>query len=144
MTLYQIFKLLWFAERNCCQGENGAVFHICTGIQLVVVRAPPTNVGGALLFSACPSFCPYVRSHSNSVIFYRISFKLHIWIAFSNLSFKFEYGFCLTSGNQNGRHLSISAVVVTLIQSFLIRFLPSFICELFINLSFKSLNTSFV
>ena len=37
-------------------------------------------------------------------------------------SFKFKYGFCLTSdnqdGRQNGRHLSISTVVVTLTQSF--------------------------
>ena len=98
-------------------------------------RSSITNVGGALLFSACPSVClsvrPFVRGHSNSVIFNRIPSKIRIWIASINLSFKFEYRFCLTSDNQDGRqngcHLSISAVVVTLTQSFLIRFLPNFI-----------------
>ena len=34
-----------------------------------VIRAPPTFVGGALLFSACPSVCLSFRGHSNSVIF---------------------------------------------------------------------------
>ena len=96
------------------------MFRVCS------LGAPPTNVGGALLFLACPSVClsvrPSVRCHSNSVTFNRISSKFHIWIASINLSFKFEYGFCPTSdnqdGRQNGRHLSISAVVVTLTQSF--------------------------
>ena len=91
----------------------------------------PTNVGWALLFLACPSVCPSVRCHSNSVIFNQISSKFHIWIASINFLFKFEYGFCSTSdnqdGQQNGCHLSISAVVVTLAQSFLIGFLPNFI-----------------
>ena len=76
-----------------------------------------------------------VRGHSNSVIFYRISSKFHIWIASTNLSFKFENGFCPTSdnqdGRQNGRHLSIAAVVVTLTQSILIGFLPNFIMDCF-------------
>ena len=58
-----------------------------------IFRAPPTNVGGALLFSACPSVCPSVRGLSNSVIFNLISSKFHIWIASINLSFKFEYEF---------------------------------------------------
>ena len=44
------------------------------------------------------------------------------------LSFKFEYEFCPTNdyqdGRQNGPHLSVSAVVVTLT---LIGFLPNFI-----------------
>ena len=66
---------------------------------LLLFRAPPTNVDGALLFSACPSVCPSVCGHSNSVIFNRISSKFHIWIASTNLSFKFEYGFCPTSEN---------------------------------------------
>ena len=66
-----------------------------------VIRAPPTNVDGALLFSACPCVCPSVRGHSNSVIFNRISSKFHIWIASTNLLFKFEYGFCPTSDNQD-------------------------------------------
>ena len=47
-----------------------------------------------------------------SLIFNHISSKLHIWIASINLSFKFEYGFCSTSDNQddrrNSRRLSIS------------------------------------
>ena len=64
------------------------------------------------------SVCPSVRGHSYSVIFNRIYSKFHIWIAFINLSFKFKYSFCPTpdnqDGQQNGRHLSISAVVVTL------------------------------
>ena len=80
----------------------------------------------ALLFSACPS----VRCHSNSVNFNQISSKFHIWIASINLSFKFEYGFCPASdnqgGRQNGRHLSISAVVVTLTQSFFYRISSKF------------------
>ena len=75
------------------------------------------------------SICLSVRGHSNSVIFNRISSKFHIWIASTNLSLKLEYRFCLTSdnqdGRQNGRHLSISAVLVTLTQSFLIGFLPN-------------------
>ena len=40
-----------------------------------------------------------------------ISSKFHIWIASINLSFKYEYGFCQTSdnqdGQQNGRRLSM-------------------------------------
>ena len=60
----------------------------------------------------------HCRSNSNSVIFNRISSIFHIWIASIYLSFKFEYGFRPTSdnkdGRQNGCHLSISAVAVTL------------------------------
>ena len=71
-----------------------------------LLRATLTFVGGALLFSACPSVCLSVHSsvcgHSNSVILNWISSKFHIWIAFINLLFKFEYGFCLTSDNQDG------------------------------------------
>ena len=83
-----------------------------------LIRAPPTNVGRALLFLACPSVCPSVSGHPNSLIFNKISSEFHIWIASINLSFKFEYEFCPTSvnqdGQQNGHHISISAVVVTL------------------------------
>ena len=89
-----------------------------------------------------------VRGHSNSVISNRISSKFHIWIATTNLSFKFEYGFCLTSDNQdrlqNGRHLSISTVVVTLTQLFLIGFLPNFIYELLSSPFCSSSNMGFV
>ena len=46
-----------------------------------------------------------------TVIFNRISSKFHIWIASTNLSFKFEYGLCLTNdkqdGRQNGRRLCV-------------------------------------
>ena len=90
---------------------------------------------------------PSVRGHSNSFIFNRISSKFHIWIDSINLSFKFEYWFYLTSdnkdGRQNGRHLSISAVVVTLTQSFLIGFLPNFIYGLLPSTSSSSSNTGF-
>ena len=41
--------------------------------------------------------------HSNLVIFNQISSKFHIWIASIKLSFKFEYGFCPTNNNQDGR-----------------------------------------
>ena len=62
--------------------------------------------------------CEHCRGHSNSVISYRISSKFHTWIAFIKLWFRFEYGFCLINdnqdGRQNGRRLSVSAVVVTL------------------------------
>ena len=30
----------------------------CYKIGKSLIRTPPTNVGGALLFSACPSVCP--------------------------------------------------------------------------------------
>ena len=93
-----------------------------------LVRAPLTNMGGALSFLAClsvrlcvrPSVSLSVRcrGYSNVVIFYPISSKFHIWIASIKLSFKFEYGFCPTKdnqdGRQNGQHLSVSIVVVTL------------------------------
>ena len=88
------------------------------------------------------------RGHSNSVIFNLISSKFYILIPSINLSFKFEYGFCPTSdnqdGRQNGRHLSISAVVVTLTQSFLIRLLPNFIYELLPSTFHSSSNMGFV
>ena len=94
------------------------------------------------------SVCPSVRGHSNSVIFNGISSKFHIWIASTNLSFEFEYEFCPTSdnqdGRQNGRHLSISAVVVTLTQSFLIGFLPHFMYELLSSPFRSSSNIGFV
>ena len=92
--------------------------------------------------------CPSVRGHSNSVIFNPISSKFHIWIAFINFSFKFEYRFCSTpdnqDGRQHGRHLSISAVVVTLTHSFLIGFLPNFIYELLPSSFCSSSNMGFV
>ena len=83
------------------------------------------------------SVCLSVRGHS-----------FHIWIASTNLSLKLEYRFCLTSenqdGRQNGRHLSISAVVVTLTQSFFIGFLPNFIYELLSSPFCSSSNMGFV
>ena len=89
-----------------------------------------------------------LSSHCNPVFFNRISFKFHIWIASFILSFKFEYGFCPTpdnqDGQQNGHHLSISAVVVTLTQSFLIEFLPNFIYGLLPSTSCSSWNMGFV
>ena len=89
-----------------------------------------------------------VRGHSNSVIFNLISSKFHTWIASTSLSFKFENRFCPTSdnqdGRQNGRHLSISAVVVTLTQSFLMGFLPNFIYELLSSSFRSSLNMGFM
>ena len=95
------------------------------------------------------SVCPSVRpGHSHSVIFNQISSKFHIWIAFINLSYKFQYGFCPTfdkqDGRQNGLHLSISAVVVTLTQSFLIGFLPNFIYEMLPSTFHSISNMGFV
>ena len=105
-------------------------------------------IRGALLFSACTSVCPSVCDHSNSVIFNQISSKFHIWIASINLSFKLEYGLCPKSNNQdgrqNGRHLSISTIVVTLTQSFLIGFLPNFMYELLSSTFRSSSNMGFV
>ena len=79
---------------------------------------------------------------------FRISSKFHLWIAFINLSFMFEYGFCLTfdnqDGRQNGRHISISTVVVTLTQSFCIGFLPNFKYELLLSNFHSSSNMGFV
>ena len=89
-----------------------------------------------------------VHGHSNSLIFNRVSSKFHIWIASINFWFKFEYRFCPTSdnqdGRQNGRHISISAGVLTLTQSFLIGFLPNFIYGLLPSTSHSSSNTGFV
>ena len=77
-----------------------------------------------------------------------MSSKFHISIASTNLSFEFEYEFCPTSdyqdGRQNGRHLSISAVAVTLTQSFLIGFLPIFMYELLSSPFRSSSNMGFV
>ena len=80
--------------------------------------------------------------------FHQISSKFHIWIASINLSFKFKYVFCPTSDNNNGRqnggHLPISAVVVTLTQSFFIAFLSNFIYELLPSTFRSSSNMGFV
>ena len=114
-----------------------------------IFRAPPTFPRQQMLAEL---YCfrlvhPSVRGHSNSVIFNRISSKFHIWIASINLSVKFEHGFCPTSdnkdGRQNGRHLSISAVVVTLTQSFLIGLLLNFIYELLLSTFHTSSNMGF-
>ena len=49
--------------------------------------------------------------HSNLVIFNRISSKFHIWFASIKPWFKFEYEFCPTNDNQDGRqngcHLTV-------------------------------------
>ena len=117
---------------------------------IIIVRAPPTNLLAELYCFRLdrPSVCLSVLGHSKSVIFNRISSKFHIWIASINLSFKFEYGFCPTSDNQDGRQndrrLSMSAVVVTQTQSFLIGFLPNFIYWLLPSTSLLSLNRDFV
>ena len=85
---------------------------------------------------------------SYSVIFNQISPKFQIWIASINPSFKFEYGICPTSdyqdGRQNGRHISLSAVVITLTQSFLIGCLPNLKYGLLPSTSRSSLNMGFV
>ena len=90
----------------------------------------------------------YPLSWLLSFIFNRVSSKFCIWIAPINLSIKFKYGFCPTYNNQDGRqngcHLSISAVVVTLAESFLIRFLPNFIYGLLPSTFLSSSNMGFV
>ena len=52
--------------------------------------------------------------HSNLVIFNQFSSKFHIWFVSIKLCFKFQYGFCLTNdnqdGRQNGRRLSVSSI----------------------------------
>ena len=89
-----------------------------------------------------------VRGHSNSVIFIGFLPNFIYGLLSGNLSFKFEYGFCPTSDNQDGRqnrrHLSISAVMVTLTQIFFIRFLPNFIYELLPSTLRSKFNMSFV
>ena len=73
--------------------------------------------------------CVYCCGHSNSVIFNQISSKFHIWVPSIKLSFKFKYGFCLISDNQddrqNGCHLSVCTCVHCCghSESFLIVFL---------------------
>ena len=96
------------------------------------------------------------HGHSNSVIFNRISSKFRIWIASNNFIYGLlpsffrsisKTGFFrhpITKIAQNGRHLSISAVVVTLTQSFLIRFLSNFIYGLLPSTSRSRSNTGFV
>ena len=59
------------------------------------------NVGGALLFSTCPSV--HCCGHSNLVIFNRTSFKFHMWMASIKLWFRLEYEFCPTNSNKDFR-----------------------------------------
>ena len=66
-----------------------------------IIMARPMNVGRAELY--CFRLVRLsVRGCSNSLIFNLIYSKFHIWIASINLSFKFEYGFCLPPDNQDG------------------------------------------
>ena len=52
-----------------------------------------TNAGRALLFSACPSVCLSAVSVTLTLIFNRISFKFHIWVAPSNSDSSSNMGF---------------------------------------------------
>ena len=129
--------------------------------QSFLIRFLPNNIYGLLPSTSCSSpntgfvwhqiskmadklaaTYQYLLSWSHLFShFYQISSKFCIWIASIKLPFKSEYRLCPTSdkqdGRQNGRHLSISAVVVTLAQSFLIRFLPNIIYGLLPHLSLK-------
>ena len=58
-----------------------------TGIQGIMLLYAFTNVGRAILFSACRS----VGGRSNLVIFNKISSQFYLWMAFIKLLFKFEY-----------------------------------------------------
>ena len=94
------------------------------------------NIGGALLFLACLSV--HCQSHFNLVIFNQIFSKFHVWIASIKLLFKFEYRLCLMNNKQNGRRLSVSAVVVTLTGVIFNQISSKFhICIASIKLSFK-------
>ena len=64
--------------------------------------------------------------HSNSVIFNRISSKFHIWIAPIKLSFmiEYEYEFCPTKDNQDGRQNGRRLSVYTYGQSTLVIYYP--------------------
>ena len=109
--------------------------------------AKSQNVGRALLFLDCPSVCPSVRGHSNSVIL--IGFLPNLYMdCFHQPLVQNRMRVCLTSNNKDGQqnccHLSISAVVVTLTQSFLIRFLPNFIYEMLLSNFHSSSNMGFI
>ena len=100
----------------CWRGHSNlvTVFNwICSSSNTGFVRRTITKMADKL---AADYQCPLSWSHW--VIFKRISSKFHIRIASIKLSFKFEYGFCPTNDNQDGRQngprLSVSAVVVTL------------------------------
>ena len=98
------------------------------------------------MFSACPSVCLSAVTLTQSFL---IGFLPNfIYGLLLSISRKVRIRVCPTSdnqyGRQNGRHLSISAVVVTLTQSFLIVFLPNFIYELLLSTFRSSLNMGFV
>ena len=84
-----------------------------------------------------------VRGHSNSVIFHQISSNIYGLLPSTSRSSS-NTGFVRHPINQDGRHLSISAVVVTLTQSFLIRFLQNFIYESLPSTFCSSSNMGFV
>ena len=78
---------------------NVLLMRRCRNGTRLFIRAPPTNVGEALLFSACPSIRPSVClslrccGHSNFVIFNQISFKFHTYIASIKLCSSSNMGF---------------------------------------------------
>ena len=141
---------------------------INTSVWPSIYLEPRQRVGGALLFSACPSVCLSVcpdvclsvpapiclsvccYDHSNLVIFNQIYSKFQIWIAFIKLWLKFEYGFFPTNDNQdgwqNGRRLSVCIYRGHSNLVILIRFLPNFIhvYGLLPSNPGSSLNMSFV
>ena len=80
---------------NCIYGLLPSISHSSSNADFV--RHPIIKMADKM--AAANVRC---HGHSNFVFFYRISFKLHIWIASINFSFKFEYGFCPTSDSQDG------------------------------------------
>ena len=78
------------------------------------IRAPPTNVGGDLLFLACLSV--RCRGHSNSH-FESDFFQIPFLDCFNQSPSSSNNAFCLRKDNQDGRqngpHLSMSTVMVT-------------------------------
>ena len=105
-------------------------------IRALPMNVPPMNVGGTLLFSACPSVCLSVSlsvvtlTQSLLIGFLQISYRDCFHQPLVQVCIRVLSTSDNQDGRQNGRHLLISAVVVTQTQSFLIRFLPNFIYEL--------------
>ena len=88
-----------------------------------------------------------VHGHSNSVIFNQISFKFIYGLLPSNSSSSLNTGFVRRTITKMADKMAatyVFAVVVTLTQSFLIRFLPNFIYELLPSNSYSSLNTGYI
>ena len=100
---------------RCCGHSNLVIFNQI--LPTFIYGLPPSNSGSSsnvgffrqTITKMADKIATYqfasVRccGHSNLVIFILISSNFHIWVASIKLWFKFEYEFCPTKDNQDGR-----------------------------------------